>query len=185
MANVKQIAQDLAERATQKMVRFPKIWDEKKRMQDCGKTIMMHKNEDGEFDVDAALSSLIEKYGTEEDQSEKKDNKKRKKENEQETEESENKPKQAKAVHITCEANRPVATAIMEIGSIYFKNSDARKGGVFSKAAKALRDCEEEIKNSKDAMKLKGIGKGIAAYIEEYLNTGVITKLEELRAGTA
>ena len=34
-------------------------------------------------------------------------------------------------------------------------------------------------------MKLKGVGKGVAGYIEEMLITGKINKLEELRAGTA
>jgi DNA polymerase/3'-5' exonuclease PolX len=34
-------------------------------------------------------------------------------------------------------------------------------------------------------MALKGVGKGIAGYIEEFLTTGMITKLEEMRAGTA
>ena len=57
--------------------------------------------------------------------------------------------------------------------------------GVFSKAAKAIRECETAITNSKEAMKLKGIGKGVAGYIEEMLTTGTINKLEELRAGTA
>jgi DNA polymerase/3'-5' exonuclease PolX len=56
---------------------------------------------------------------------------------------------------------------------------------VFSKGAKAIRECEEEIKDKKDAMKLKGVGKGIATYIEELITTGSIQKLEELRAGTA
>jgi DNA polymerase/3'-5' exonuclease PolX len=34
-------------------------------------------------------------------------------------------------------------------------------------------------------MALPGVGKGIAGYIEEFLDTGMVTKLEELRAGTA
>jgi DNA polymerase/3'-5' exonuclease PolX len=54
--------------------------------------------------------------------------------------------------------------------------------GVFSKAAKAIRECETVISSGKEAMKLKGIGKGIAGYIDEYLTTGAINKLEELRA---
>ena len=57
--------------------------------------------------------------------------------------------------------------------------------GVFSKAAKAIRECEAVISCKKDAMALKGVGKGIAGYIEEMLEKGTIIKLEELRAGTA
>jgi DNA polymerase/3'-5' exonuclease PolX len=48
-----------------------------------------------------------------------------------------------------------------------------------------VREAEEEITTAKEAMKLKGIGKGIAAYIEEFLDTKMIVRLEELRAGTA
>ncbi len=57
--------------------------------------------------------------------------------------------------------------------------------GVFSKGAKALRECETEITTLKEAMALKGVGKGIAGYVMEMINTGVITKLEEIRAGYA
>ncbi len=57
--------------------------------------------------------------------------------------------------------------------------------GVFSKAAKALRECETEITTEKQALALPGVGKGIAKYIMEKINTGNITKLEELRAGYA
>jgi DNA polymerase/3'-5' exonuclease PolX len=60
-----------------------------------------------------------------------------------------------------------------------------RFAGVFSKAAKALRECPNYISTGKDALALKGIGKGIAGYIQEFLDSGTIVKLEELRAGTA
>lgn len=83
------------------------------------------------------------------------------------------------------ESNRKVAEAVKEMADIYFKNKDMRKGGVFSKAAKAIRECETPITTAKEAMALKGIGKGIAGYIDEFLQTGEIQKLEELRAGIA
>lgn len=57
--------------------------------------------------------------------------------------------------------------------------------GVFAKAAKALRDCETEIRTLKEAMALKGVGKGIATYVMEMIETGVIKKLEEVRSGYA
>ncbi len=57
--------------------------------------------------------------------------------------------------------------------------------GVFSKAAKAIRECDFYVSNAKEAMSLKGVGKGIAGYVEEMLQNGSIQKLEELRAGTA
>lgn len=36
------------------------------------------------------------------------------------------------------------------------------KGGVFSKGAKAIRECEIPITTKKEALALKGVGKGIA-----------------------
>ena len=55
---------------------------------------------------------------------------------------------------------------------------------MFSKAAKAIRESETIITSGKDAKKLKGIGDSIAKTIQEYLDTGVIKRLEEMRAGT-
>lgn len=57
--------------------------------------------------------------------------------------------------------------------------------GVFSKAAKAIREADFVITDKKSAMKLPGVGKGIAGYIEELQENGSIKHLEELRAGTA
>lgn len=57
--------------------------------------------------------------------------------------------------------------------------------GVFSKAAKGIREADFIITDKKSAMKLPGVGKGIAGYVEEMLETGSIKTLEELRAGTA
>jgi hypothetical protein len=85
--------------------------------------------------------------------------------------------------NVAVEANRPIAEAIVEMASLYFKGGDPRKGGVFSKAAKAIREADFQISTAKQAMSLKGVGKGIAGYIEEKLTTGEIVRLEELRAG--
>ena len=52
-----------------------------------------------------------------------------------------------------------------EIASAYFKNGDRMKGGVFSKGAKAIRECETPIVTKKEALALKGVGKGIAGEI--------------------
>lgn len=57
--------------------------------------------------------------------------------------------------------------------------------GVFSKGAKAIREADFLITDKKAAMKLPGVGKGIAGYIEELKDSGSIRQLEELRAGTA
>ena len=199
MSNPREVALALSTRATESKVRFPKVWDDARVLQDCGKTLMLFKDENGNFDVDAALNSLIESYGVEstqnsvEHESGSSENKKRKSEetdtatndNDGDDADSKKKIKVKKTEVVAVESNRPVATAIAEMSSIYFKNGDARKGGVFSKAAKAIRECDMALKNKKDCMKLKGIGKGIAGYIEELLENGSIEKLEHLRAGTA
>ena len=110
-------------------------------------------------------------------------------ENDDEDDNEDNKessPKKAKKTEtFACEDNRGVGDAIREMGVIYFKNKDNMKGGVYSRAAKAIRECEIKLTNKKDALKIKGIGKGIAGYMEEFWETGMISKLEELRAGTA
>jgi len=189
MNNPKEAALSLASLAKSRKVRFPKIWDDNKIMMDCGKTLMMFRNEDGIFDEVAALASLEENYGLDnvaEDRSVDNDSKKRQKSDEITGSDDEQKKKKVlKSDIVACEENRIIATTIKEMADIYFKNKDARKGGVFSKAAKAIRECEEAIKDKKVAMKLKGVGKGIAGYIEELLQNGSIAKLEELRAGTA
>ena len=184
--NPKEAAGKLLAKAVAANVRFPKIWEETEKTRTCGAEVMMSKSDDGSFDLDAALASLIEKYGTEE----KITGKKKKKEDvidleDEDNEESEKKKKVKKSDTVACEENREIAAIIKEMADVYFQNKDARKGGVFSKAAKAIRECETEISSEKEAVKLPGIGKSIGAYVQEFLNTGCITKLEELRAGTA
>jgi len=95
---------------------------------------MLHRV-DGSFNIDAALEELIEKYGQEEQEEEKavpQKGKKRKsaKEGDEDGEDISPKKKGPKKIEIMAEErNRPVAEAIMEMASIYFKNKDARKGG--------------------------------------------------------
>lgn len=172
---------------------------------------MMHRSADG-FDLDAALEALIEKYGQEEVVTKKSPSKKRKGENENDDESAPGSNKKVKKTDIVAnEGNRSVAEAIKEMADLNYKNKDMRKGGmiwtvyidsqannvltigfvmllligVFSKAAKAIRECETEITTLKEAMALKGVGKGIAGYIMEKIETGNIEKLEELRSGYA
>ena len=99
--------------------------------------------------------------------------------------EEEKKMKAKKTDQCECEENRGIAKAIKEIADVYYTNQDRMKGGVFSKAAKALREAPEPIHTAKEAMKLKGVGKGCAAYIVEFRETGMIVKLEQLRSGEA
>lgn len=172
---------------------------------------MLHRN-GSLFDEAAALEELVSKYGTEEPdvKTESPTKKKRKPEGGEKGGEDDvaspssaaKKPKKTDIV--TVEGNRAAAEAIKEMADIYFKNKDNRKGGehhlvdlmccnlmaialsgVFSKGAKAIREADFLITDKKAAMKLPGVGKGIAGYIEELKESGSIRQLEELRAGTA
>ena len=101
---------------------------------------MLHRSADG-FDIDSALENLIEKYGKEES-TEKSTTKKRKstgndtaesKDGEEEDNEAPKKKGPKKTEIMAEERNRPVAEAIKEMADIYFKNKDARKGGIVKK----------------------------------------------------
>ena len=92
---------------------------------------MTHRKDDG-FDLDAALESLIEKYGQEEIVVKKTPTKKRKDDGVVDLtgeEDINSNKKVKKTATVANEFNRPVAEAITELAGLYFKNKDARKGG--------------------------------------------------------
>lgn len=91
--------------------------------------------------------------------------------------------KKKEPVSFECSANTDVYTAIREIGGEYYKAGENFKGGVYMKAAKAIREHDAHLTTSKEAQKLKGIGKGVGALIEEFAQQGYIDKLEKLKAG--
>jgi hypothetical protein len=64
MSSPKEVAAKLLISAKENKVRFPKVWEESRLLQDCFATLMLHK-EDGVFNEEAALAALIEKYGQE------------------------------------------------------------------------------------------------------------------------
>jgi hypothetical protein len=192
--NLKELAQKLYATCKEESVRFPKVWEESQTRTACGSELMLHRTEMG-YDLDAAVDALIEKFGVEKSdpapapitgkKTKKEAKVKESKDDDEEDEEQETKKKAKKSDTMAVEENRTVAEAIKEMADLYFRNKDNQKGGVFSKAAKAIREADFHIVDKKGAMSLKGVGKGIAGYIEELQETNVIVKLEELRAGTA
>lgn len=188
----KEAANNISLKAKELKIRFPSIWDDAKILQTCGATMMTFRLDDG-FDDVQTLNQLIETYGVHET----KDTIERKRsidiidvDENIKTEDTVSKlenvvKKVKKSETVLNEKNRAIAEAVREMAEIYFKNGDSRKGGVFSKAAKSIRETDAVIANKKTALALKGIGKGIAGYIEEKIETGNIKKLEELRAGIA
>ena len=92
-------------------------------------------------------------------------------------------PKEKVTEQYVVEGNRAFGEVLLEISSLYWKAKENFKGGTFSKAAKAVRECETLINNSKEAMKLKGVGKATSVIIDELKEKGHCERLETLRSG--
>ena len=162
------------------------------------------RTEQGTIDLAEALLALIEQYGSDKPTNKRKANEQEEEEDDAGDEEEGGKKKSTKKKKketVAVEENRGLAEAIAEISSIYYKNGERMKGGVFSKAgeshfiytsvicsfvgnllsfvsiAKAIREAETELSTGKEAMKLKGIGKGIGAAIDEFRTSGMIKKV--------
>lgn len=90
-----------------------------------------------------------------------------------------------KSETFVCEENRGFGAAMLELAGLYYKAGEGMKGGVFSRAAKVIREHPEPLLSGKQAMKEKGIGKGIGGFIDEFLEKGYVDKLEKMRAGEA
>lgn len=93
--------------------------------------------------------------------------------------------KQKKTETYAYAGNEGIAIALRDISGFYYKEGENFKGGVYSKAAKSIRELPSDV-FAKDAkgkpIKITGIGKGIQTLIDEFKETGQIAKLEELRA---
>jgi DNA polymerase/3'-5' exonuclease PolX len=55
----------------------------------------------------------------------------------------------------------------------------------YALASKIIRECKEEIETGEEAHHKRGIGDHIAKHIDEFLTTGKVGVLEELRATTS
>ncbi|MFH1180941.1 MAG: hypothetical protein V1705_00850 [bacterium] len=79
--------------------------------------------------------------------------------------------------------NREIAKIFYEIADLLEIKGVAFKPAAYRRAAKALEDLEKDI--SPDFEKIPGIGESISKKIKEYLKTGKIKYLEELKKETA
>jgi len=204
-AAAKALVPGLLEGAEARGVRFPAHWLDDADKKEMKKTVMSfllscHKEDGSGFDEDMTMSKLEERFGIKEKSSPPaKKGTKRSADGDaaaaegggggggggsQESGDGAGSPKKAKKKEtMACEENRAAAMVLQEIADLYWKNKDTFKGVTFGKAAKALRECETYCSNSKEACKLKGIGKSCGALIEEVIKTGKSDKLEKLRAG--
>eukprot|EP00611_Tribonema_gayanum_P031563 TRINITY_DN914_c4_g1_i2.p1 TRINITY_DN914_c4_g1~~TRINITY_DN914_c4_g1_i2.p1 ORF type:complete len:328 (+),score=141.83 TRINITY_DN914_c4_g1_i2:148-984(+) len=136
----------------------------------CGGLILGAKTADGsKVDADAVMKGLTDKYGSAAlDAASKKKSK----------------------IETVVEANQPLVDLFREFAGIYFKQEgDAQKGATYQKAGTAIAKCEWEI--TLDALphekkgherKLENVGKSSIAKVKEFLQTGTVAQLEELRA---
>ena len=189
---LKKHAKELLEKAISEKVRFPKIYDDAQKMKEIAGFLMAKKGDDGGYDIEAAYESIIDKYGVDEvEESKKRKNDKvdddddDAKDEDNEDGKSKKEKKTPKTQIFKNYGNQGLHDQLLEMSRYYFSQKEPMKGGVYAKACAAIREHDEVLTNAKQAVKLKGIGKGIAAYIEEYVTTGMIVKLEEMRAGTS
>ena len=84
----------------------------------------------------------------------------------------------------TGSTNEEVAWILEALASLEGEDhgsQDPFKIRAYRKAAEIIRELDYEVTSGEEAMKLPGIGKGIAKKIDEFLQTGEIARLEELR----
>jgi len=83
--------------------------------------------------------------------------------------------------------NTELAAIFKEMGAIYELKggNNAFRANAYDNAARQLNNLEEDlthyVESHKDLQELAGVGKGIAQKIQEYLQTGKITKYEEIK----
>lgn len=84
------------------------------------------------------------------------------------------------------EQNSTLSRIFKEMASIteFLEGSQSFRASAYQNGADALSDMDEDIGDlaeKKDLTKIEGVGKSIASKIKEYLRTGQIKKLDELR----
>ena len=60
-------------------------------------------------------------------------------------------------------------------------NRNVFKHNAYRKAASVISKLPERLKSGEEARKLDGVGKQIAAKIDEFINTGKLSKIEKIR----
>lgn len=86
-----------------------------------------------------------------------------------------------KSVDAECPANAGLALAFTELGDAYAKLGDRMRSSAYKKVAATIAEQTEPITSGKGCKNLPGIGKASVEKIDEYLQTGTIAKLDELK----
>ncbi len=77
--------------------------------------------------------------------------------------------------------NKNIANILNEIGLYLDLEGDKYRKEAFLNGAKIVNNYAEEITSSNDVINIPGIGKSISEAIDEYLTTGKVQRLENLR----
>lgn len=77
--------------------------------------------------------------------------------------------------------NDQFAVLMGEIASYYQRHNDEFRYKTYDNAAQQLRNHSHPIASGAQAQKIRGIGKSVATDIDQYLKTGKIKRLEDLR----
>jgi len=150
----KEAALKLVEEAFKRNLSVPKAT----ARQEVGTLLMATKDEEGQWDPEAALAQLAEKF-----------------------------PPEKPSAEATNPANTAIAAAFDEMGKLEGQGGDRMKANAYKAAANVIRTLDYVVTSGKamakaGPTKVPGIGAGIAKLIDEYLEEGTMAKLEELRA---
>ncbi len=77
--------------------------------------------------------------------------------------------------------NKNIANILNEIGLYYEIENDTYRKKSFLDGAVIVNNYSEEITSGNDIINIRGIGKSISEAIDEYLTTGKVQRLEDLR----
>jgi DNA polymerase/3'-5' exonuclease PolX len=78
--------------------------------------------------------------------------------------------------------NSNIHKMLLELAETERAKGEKFKSSAYVKAARAIKECKEEITSGKQAKQLKDIGEKIAKKIDELLATGTLERLERDRA---
>ncbi|OQR86509.1 hypothetical protein THRCLA_22962 [Thraustotheca clavata] len=171
----KEAANELLEKCKNEGIRVPT--DHTNALIQAG-IVLKTTSEKDEFNWDSALNAMTQEFGV------LKIGKEHKTSDAKDEGKSELKPtKKKKPAKATNPENQELSEAFTELAGFEFKRGERFKGMANSRAAKSIRDTEEKIESGDVAMHLKGIGKGSAKKIDEFLKNGKIEKLEDYRVG--
>ncbi|CAM9335358.1 unnamed protein product [Scytosiphon promiscuus] len=137
----------------------------------AGTVIMGCKDSEGKVKVKEAVESLVDKYGKDPAWVDPDETAPKKK-------------KPSKAKQCACPENKDMAEAFDELAGLYFK-AGSKAGGVYKKVVSAIKDMPEPLVAPPKKGEVPGIGPKTIQKIGEFLETGKIQTLEDMRAEAA